>query len=82
VTELAIHPVQPFAAFDRRGISGRPYRVILTALRRSRATTTAAAAWRRLRVSGGSNQYQQRTVRRRAHPFARVHPAFNVGRHT
>jgi hypothetical protein len=84
VTELAIHSVQPFAALDRRGISGRPYRVILTALRRrSRATTTAAAAWRGLRVSRRSDQYQQRTARRRAQPFAPVaRSAFNVGRHT
>ena len=84
VTELAIHAVQAFAALDRRRISGRPHRVILTALRRcSPATTTAATAWRGLRVSRGSDQYQQRTARRRSHPSARVaRSAFNVGRHT
>ena len=63
VTELAIHAVHAFAALDRRGISGRPHRVILAALRRcSPATTTATTAWRRLRVSRGGDQYQQRTV--------------------
>jgi len=34
-------------------------------------------------VSRRSDQYQQRTARRRAHPFAPVaRSAFNVGRHT
>src|SRR5262249_10282077 len=84
VTELAIHAVQSSAALDRRRISGRPHRVILTALpRRGPATTTATTTRGRLSVSRGSDQYQQRTARRRAHPSARVvGSAFNVGRHT
>jgi hypothetical protein len=84
MTELAIHAVQPLAALDRRGISRRPYRVILTALWRcSPATTATTTAWRGLRVRRGSDQYQQRTARRRTHPAARAaRSAFNVARHT
>src|SRR4029077_5463555 len=84
VTELAIHAVQALAALDRRGISRRPHRVILTALGRcSPATTAATTAWRGVRVSRGSDQYQQRSARRRTHPAARAaRSAFNVARHT